>query len=56
MPNVGESIARTTRAYNAALERLIVRHPEQWWWLHRRFRRARGKASKRARPAIAGSD
>lgn len=56
VPNVGESIACTTRAYNAALERLIIRHPEQWWWVHRRFRRARGKARKRARPAIAGSD
>jgi KDO2-lipid IV(A) lauroyltransferase len=56
LPNVGESIARTTRAYNAALERLIVRHPAQWWWVHRRFRRARGKARKRPAPAIAGSD
>jgi KDO2-lipid IV(A) lauroyltransferase len=41
VPNVNDAILRTTRAYNAALERLIVRHPEQWWWVHRRWRRAR---------------
>jgi len=41
--NTNEAIVRTTRAYNAALERLIVRHPEQWWWVHRRWRQARRK-------------
>jgi KDO2-lipid IV(A) lauroyltransferase len=33
-----EEIARNTRQYNAALERLILRHPEQWFWVHRRWR------------------
>lgn len=46
VPNVNDSIARTTRAYNAAIERLVVRHPEQWWWVHRRWRRARRKLSR----------
>ena len=41
--NTNEAIERTTRAYNAALERLIVRHPEQWWWVHRRWRQAKRK-------------
>jgi len=36
--NVGEEIRRTTRAYNAALEGLILRHPEQWFWVHRRWK------------------
>ncbi len=36
--NVGEEIRLTTRAYNAALERLILRHPEQWYWVHRRWK------------------
>ncbi|MGE5169774.1 MAG: 4'-phosphopantetheinyl transferase superfamily protein [Rudaea sp.] len=46
VPNVSDAILRTTRAYNAALERLIVRHPEQWWWVHRRWRRARRKGPR----------
>jgi KDO2-lipid IV(A) lauroyltransferase len=55
--NVNESIARTTRSYNAALERLIVRHPEQWWWVHRRWRRARRKPRGRTpAPASAAND
>ena len=34
----GGEIVATTRACNAALERLVVRHPEQWWWVHRRWK------------------
>ncbi len=34
----GETIRANTRAYNAALERLILRHPEQWIWMHRRWK------------------
>ncbi|MBW8065106.1 MAG: 4'-phosphopantetheinyl transferase superfamily protein [Nitrospira sp.] len=33
-----EAIRANTRAYNAALERFILRHPEQWFWLHRRWK------------------
>jgi KDO2-lipid IV(A) lauroyltransferase len=54
--SVNESILRTTRAYNAALERLVVRHPEQWWWVHRRFRRARPKPRNRRNAVAAGND
>jgi KDO2-lipid IV(A) lauroyltransferase len=54
--NVNEAIVRTTRAYNAALERLVVRHPEQWWWVHRRFRRARRKPRNRRNAMAAGND
>ena len=35
---VGEAIRLNTRAYNAALERMLVRHPEQWIWMHRRWK------------------
>jgi KDO2-lipid IV(A) lauroyltransferase len=38
--DVDEAVRRNTRAYNAALERLILRHPEQWWWVHRRWKGA----------------
>jgi KDO2-lipid IV(A) lauroyltransferase len=36
--DVDEAIRLTTRSYNAALERLILRHPEQWYWVHRRWK------------------
>jgi KDO2-lipid IV(A) lauroyltransferase len=48
-----EEIWRNTRAYNAMLERLILRHPEQWWWMHRRWKedatRFRGQDAVRPR-------
>jgi phosphopantetheine--protein transferase-like protein len=50
--DAGEEIRRNTRAYNAALERLVLRHPEQWYWVHRRWKRAQ----RRARGAPAASD
>ncbi len=36
--NTSEAIRLTTRAYNAALERLVLRRPEQWYWVHRRWK------------------
>jgi phosphopantetheine--protein transferase-like protein len=36
--DANEAIRLNTRAYNRALERLIVRRPEQWWWVHRRWK------------------
>ena len=38
-----EAIRANTRAYNAALERLVLRHPEQWFWMHRRWKDASGR-------------
>ena len=38
--NTNEAVRRTTRAFNAALERLVLRHPEQWYWVHRRWKSA----------------
>ena len=35
---VGEAIRRNTRAFNAELERLLLRHPEQWIWMHKRWK------------------
>jgi phosphopantetheine--protein transferase-like protein len=45
--DVGDEIRRNTRAYNAALERLILRQPEQWYWVHRRWKRASRRAPRR---------
>ncbi|HKD67253.1 MAG TPA: 4'-phosphopantetheinyl transferase superfamily protein [Candidatus Binataceae bacterium] len=36
--DAAEAIAANTRLYNAALERIIMRHPEQWFWVHRRWK------------------
>ncbi|MBA3536581.1 MAG: lysophospholipid acyltransferase family protein [Tatlockia sp.] len=35
---VQESIYRNTLSYNQALERIILAHPEQWLWLHKRWK------------------
>ncbi|HET7098583.1 MAG TPA: lysophospholipid acyltransferase family protein, partial [Casimicrobiaceae bacterium] len=36
--NSNEAIRLNTRAYNAALEKLILARPEQWYWVHRRWK------------------
>jgi KDO2-lipid IV(A) lauroyltransferase len=51
--NTSEAIRLNTRAYNRALERLILRHPEQWWWVHRRWKivaRRRRRGAPRSSP------
>ncbi len=35
-----ESVAALTRWYNQCLEQAIRKAPEQYWWLHRRWREA----------------
>jgi KDO2-lipid IV(A) lauroyltransferase len=35
------AIRANTQAYNTAIERLVLRHPEQWFWLHRRWKATR---------------
>lgn len=32
------SLYENTRAYNQALEQIILAHPEQWMWLHKRWK------------------
>ncbi len=36
--NPGEDIRTNTRAFNAALEKMLLRHPEQWIWMHKRWK------------------
>lgn len=36
--DTNEAIRLTTGVFNRALELLIVRRPEQWWWVHRRWK------------------
>jgi KDO2-lipid IV(A) lauroyltransferase len=37
-PNTQEAIYRNTLLYNEALEKIIMAHPEQWLWLHKRWK------------------
>jgi KDO2-lipid IV(A) lauroyltransferase len=46
----GEAIRLNTRAYNAVLERAILRHPEQWYWVHRRWKSVARKPRTSAMP------
>jgi KDO2-lipid IV(A) lauroyltransferase len=43
--NTNDAIRANTRAYNETLERLILARPEQWYWVHRRWKTVRGKGS-----------
>lgn len=37
-PNTQEALYQNTLAYNKALEKIILAHPEQWMWLHKRWK------------------
>lgn len=45
--STNEAIRLTTGAYNAELERLVLRRPEQWYWVHRRWKEVKPDARKR---------
>ena len=36
--NVSEAIRKNTQAFYDALGRMLLRHPEQWIWMHRRWK------------------
>ena len=36
--NTNEAIRLNTRIFNTALERIVLRHPEQWIWMHQRWK------------------
>ena len=46
--NTNDAIRANTRAYNETLERLILARPEQWYWVHRRWKIVRGKGAASA--------
>ena len=45
--DTNEAIRRNTLAQNKALERLVLSHPEQWFWVHRRWKAAAGSRRPR---------
>lgn len=36
-----EAVRHATQGYNDALARIILEHPEQWFWMHRRWKELR---------------
>jgi len=54
------SVTLTTQAFNDVLEAMVRRHPEQWTWIHRRWKRHRApappEASKDPAPASSARD
>ena len=44
--NTSAAIRLNTRAYNGVLERLILARPEQWYWVHRRWKRVAPRMRK----------
>ncbi len=49
------NVERLTAAHTAGLEAMIRRHPEHWFWLHRRWKRAPRGADGLPRPAGSGA-
>ena len=43
--NANDAIRANTRAYNETLERLILARPEQWYWVHRRWKVVPGRGA-----------
>jgi KDO2-lipid IV(A) lauroyltransferase len=39
--NIQEDITSNIASLTRIVEAVIREHPEQWWWVHRRFKRAR---------------
>ena len=37
-PNAQDALYHNTLAYNQALERIVLAHPEQWSWFHKRWK------------------
>ncbi|MDP3560535.1 MAG: lysophospholipid acyltransferase family protein, partial [Legionellaceae bacterium] len=36
--DANQAIYENTLIYNQALEKMILAHPEQWFWMHRRWK------------------
>ena len=50
-PDAKEAIRLRTRSFNEVLERLILARPEQWYWVHRRWKTVSRPAKRAGRSA-----
>lgn len=41
--DVNEAVRKNTQLFNDVLGRMLLRHPEQWIWMHKRWKAAAGK-------------
>lgn len=53
-PDPEEEIYRNTRRYNEVLENLVREHPEQYFWVHRRYRIRDDAVPRKSVPAGLG--
>lgn len=37
--DTNEAVRLNSRTYNVAMERMVLRHPEQWIWMHKRWKK-----------------
>jgi KDO2-lipid IV(A) lauroyltransferase len=49
------SVVSLTRWYNQHLERIILAQPDQYWWVHRRWKGQPGRRRRRKRPVPANN-
>ncbi len=38
-----DEIYKNTLQYNQSIEAMILEHPEQWWWVHKRWKKLEGE-------------
>ena len=50
-----DPVRTVTQAYTSALERIVQRAPEQYFWLHRRWKTKPRPGQRRSRRARTGS-
>jgi KDO2-lipid IV(A) lauroyltransferase len=49
-----DDIYRNLRRFNAIIEQEVLENPEEWWWIHKRWKRAHRYAQERPQTTDAG--
>lgn len=48
--NIGELVSQNTRKINAFLETIIRKYPDEWFWVHKRWRKSRWDTDNNTAP------